>query len=432
MKYLFQCLVLITLVSCSSPDSSFTPSDQFIDSNVKFSEIDTIAFKMTTFKLDSIITDTGDKILVGQYVDPQFGKIKAAGFVDYVPKDLQLDEDAVFDSVVLNLPYTGYVYNDTLLQKHIKVEQLGKIIKLRNGQSNFYNTTDFPTTGIIGQRSFYPRITSSDSIKITLNPSFGLSLFNKIRDGVIDNMTDLKLQFKGIKISADENENAAVVGFKSADSYIRFYYSMPDEPGEAKYYDFIYNDTEGVKKYFSQISSDRTGTVFPDFSSQELEFAPTASVPYTYINAGVGIVTKITFPHFKESIENLNQSGFIYKAKMKIPLNENFISKNFYTGDSLLVYVVDQNNNIRNALKNGGKQAVGYISKANPEYNEVYLELPVGDFLQSTLNDPLYSKYGLMLVPFDYNTSTTRTILNSQQNTQEKSKLILTYLTYGN
>lgn len=428
----FSLLVVLTLISCSNEESTFfNPSENFIDSNVNFSVIDTINFKLSTLKLDSIITDVGGRILVGKYNDPTFGIVKSSGFVDYVPENYNIDDEAILDSVVLNLPYSGYYYNDTLVQKKIKVEGLNKIIRFRNGQSHFYNTTNVPTTNLIGLRTFYPRI-NKDSLKINLDYNFGLNLFNKIRDGVIANQEDLKLEFKGIKISPDDTENASIIGFSSTSSYIRFYYSLPDNPGVAESYDFIYNSSESVNKYFSQIASDRTNTVFPNFSNNEDEFFPTNAVPFTYINSGVGMVTKVVFPHFKESIFNLNRSGIIYKANLKIPIRGSNYSEKLFTSDSVQVFVVDQNNDIISTLYNGSKQAVGYIRKGEPDINEKYIEIPVGNFLESTLNVSLYSKYGLIIVPFDFNSSTNRMIFNSQNNSQEKAKLILTYLNYGN
>ncbi|MGC4039870.1 MAG: DUF4270 family protein [Flavobacterium sp.] len=431
MKFLSAVLLLLLLVACSYEDpSAFDPSDQLIESNVKFSIIDTMTFKMSTYKFDSIITDVGSTVLVGKYNDPHFGIVKASGFIGYVPKNYNYDEDAVFDSIVIILPYSGYHYNDTLLQKNIKVEQLLKTIRFRTGQSHFYNTSNIAVNGLVGQRTFYPRIKGSDSLKITLNYNFGQNLFNKIRNGVIQDSEELELHFKGLKISADDSENASIIGFSASASYLRLYYSIPDEPAEAKHYDFIYNNAAGANKYFSQLSSDRSNTVFPNFVNNETEFFPTAAVPYTYMQSGIGIVTKFSFSHFTESVNNLNSGGLIYKANLKIPLKSEFISNKFKLSDSVQVFAVDQNNDIMYTVYNGSKQAVGYIQKEDADFNKYYLNVPVANFLKESLSNPLYRNYGIIIVPFDYNSSLNRAIFNSEKNPQEKTKLILTYLNY--
>jgi Domain of unknown function (DUF4270) len=419
------------MFSCSNQElSSFTPSDRLIQSNVSFTLIDTISYKSSTFKLDSIPTDIGKRILVGQYTDPHFGIVKCSGFINFEPISYDnIDEEAVFDSIVVNLPYEGYFYNDTLIQKKIKVYELNKEIRFRKGATNFYNTTDIPISTFLGERSFFPQI-SKDSIKITLNNNFGLNLFNKLKEGVISNSEDLKLFFKGIKIAPDDNENASIIGFNVDTSYLRFYYSLPNEPEVAKYIDFTYNNSLPENKYFSQIISDRKGTVFPDFRDQEDELKSSESNELNYIHSGVGIISKITFPNFRERILNLNRKGIIYDANLKIALDEKFISKNLYAGDSLQVFIVDQNNDIiERVTQKNGAQLFGFIKKES-EFNETFINISIGDFLEKILSEDAYLNYGIILVPKDFNYATTRLILNSQNNSKSRSKLIITYLTY--
>jgi hypothetical protein len=167
-QFFYLMLIGIILSSCVKEETDFfSPSGDFVNSNLELSVIDTISFKMSTIKLDSIITDVNGKILVGKYNDPVFGVIVASGYVDYAPDEYEIDDEAVFDSVVLNLPYSKYFYNDTLQQKTIKIEELAKTIRFRSEQYNFYNTTNIQTTNLIGQRSFYPRVNLKDSIKTT-------------------------------------------------------------------------------------------------------------------------------------------------------------------------------------------------------------------------------------------------------------------------
>jgi hypothetical protein len=419
--------ILVVTISCSKQDLSFyTPSNEFISSNVKFQIIDTISFKMSTFKIDSLATDLYNKILVGKYDDPYFGAVKCNGFIHFTPVTYSYDDEAVFDSIVLNLGYSGYYYNDTLLQKRIKVYQLDKRLSYRNGQRNFYNTSNFPASTLIGEKAFYPRI-SKDSVKITLSPSFGQNLFNKIRDGVINNNEELNQNFKGLKVTPVDNENASIISFDVNNSYLRFYYSDPDEPGEAKYYDYKYTDFTTNRNHFTQISTDRSGTLLPvSFSNQENEIGSTTTNNLTFIQGGEGIVTKIRFPHFKESMYNLNQKGTLYKANLKIPLNNVYFSKKLFTSDSLRVFVVDQNNVIITETKNA------HIKKEDPEFNKTYLSLFVEPFLENTLKINSYRNYGLILLPYDYGSATTRLILNDNKNGNEKSKLKITYLTYDN
>jgi hypothetical protein len=381
---------------------------------------------MSTFKMDSLTTDNYNKILVGRYEDPHFGKITCSGFINFVSQSYNYDNDVVFDSIVLNLRYSGYHYNDTLIQKKIKIYELNKKLDYRNGQFNFYNVNDFPTAALIGQRTFYPRI-AKDSIKTTLKYTFGQNLFNKIRDGLINNNEELGQYFKGIKITPDTSENASIISFNVNNTYLRLYYSNPDEPNVAKYYDFKYSDFNTNRNHFTKITSDRTGTILPvDFVNQENEINSQTTNNLTFIQAGEGIVTKITFPNFKQSMLNLNRKGAIYKASLKIPLNNAYYSKSLFTSDSLRVFIVDQNNEIIGETKKGS------IIKEDVEFNKTYVNIFVEPFLENTLKINSYRDYGLMLVPYDYGAVTTRLILNDNKNSKEKAKLKLTYFTYDN
>lgn len=426
MKQLFFVVISLTsiFISCSDDNNSYSPSEELIDSNVKFQVIDTISFKMSTFKIDSIATDLYSKILVGKYTDELFGKVTCNGFVNFTPNSYDLDDDAVFDSIVLNLKYSGYHYNDTLKQKKINVYTLSKKLDYLNGQENFYNTSNFQTSTLVGQKSFSPRI-SRDSIKITLNQAFGLSLFNKIRDGVINNDDELVQYSKGLKISPDESEDASIIGFDINNSYLRFYYSSPDDPDEVLYYDFKYRDFSTNRNHFTQVICNRAGTLLPlDFNNQENEIQSHNSNNLTFIQAGEGIVTKFSFPNFKESMMNFDSKGSIYNAKLKIPLNNLHYSKKLYPDDSLRVFIVDQNNDIISETQKA------YIKTDDTEFNKKYISILIEPFLQNVLKYNYYKNYGLILLPYNYGASTTRLILNDNYNNNDKTKLIITYLTY--
>lgn len=427
MKKIILLLSIFSLLSCSKEDdTSLTPSTNYINSDVKFQIIDTISFNMTTFKIDSLATDVFDNILVGKYNDFHFGEVISNGYINFFPSSYYIDDDAVLDSVVLNLSYSGYFYNDTLQQKNIKIHELNKKLDYRNNQYNFYNTTNFEVSNLIGERTFYPRI-SKDSIKVTLNNSFGSNLFNKIKNGEINNDNELSQFFKGLKISPGDNENASMISFKSNSSYIRFYYSTSDDPDEVEIYDFTYKDSETNRNHYSEIYSNRTGTSLPiNFNNQENELNSINTNNLTYIQAGEGIVTKISLPNFKKSIENLNSNGTIYKAELKIPLNNNYYSKKLFTSDSLRVFIINQNNEIIGETRNA------QIKREDPEFNSTYINMRIESFLESSLNINYYKNYGLMLIPYNYGSETTRLILNDNYNMNEKSKLKITYLTYGN
>ena len=426
--------LIATFYSCSPNEDSdfFTPSDGFVDSNVKFSYLDTMSFKMSTFKMDSLATDLDNKLLVGQYIDPILGKTTSHAFVKFTPSQYYLSDDAIFDSIILNLKYSNYSYGDTLISKKIKVSELDENLNYLNGQGNFYNVSDFDADNVIGERFYTPKA-SKDSIKITLNSSFGQNLFYKIKNGVISDVDELKNHYKGMKISPDESENGSIISFDVRLCYLRFYYHLDGYKDDIKYYDFRYFDFETNRNYFSQIYSDRTGTILPvNFSNQEDEVQSNLTNNLTFIQSGVGLVTKIYLPNFKERYDNLNFEGLLYKSELEIPINKNLYSDKTKIPDSLRVFIIDRNNQVINTLKdNNGNDAVARVNYEDSEFNEITLKVPINRFIELTLNsNHVYKDYGLILIPFNYGSKVDRMILNGNQSNSRKSKLILTHLRY--
>jgi hypothetical protein len=426
---------LLLLFSCDNDSitDSFESGEDFTQSNIKVVQIDTFSLGMSTFRYDSITTSGVDRILVGRYEDPYFGKVKATGFIDFLPELYYIDDAAVLDSVVLNLPYDGFFYNDTLQQKTIKIQELTKEIRYKNDQTAFYNTTDVAANiAIIGQKTFRPRI-SHDSLTVTLNNSFGQNLFSKIQNSLINDSDQLTDYFKGLKISADDSENASIMGFKATTSYIRFYYKIPgDDATESQFLDFKYNSGTNPK-HFSKIESDRTGTLLAGLAGQETEATAASLNNLSFIQSGIGITTKFTFPSIRNitTVNYGNGNGDIFKANLKIKLNNQYYNKKLYTSDSLYMYIVDQNNDYVSRLQDtGGNPIMAYVDTEDSETNEVYLIAPVAVFLTNSLNNADYAKYGIILTPSDFNSTTERMILNGTNNSNYKSRLELTYVIY--
>lgn len=426
-------LILLSLTSCSKPniEDTFNPGQEFTQSNARLIEIDTFTVNMSTFKYDSIVS-SNDRLLVGQYNDPFFGIVKSSAFVEFTPSNYVIDENAQFDSIVLNLKYDSFYYNDTLRQKKVVIHELLKEIRLKNGQTEYYNTTDvLSSTSILGSKNFFPRI-SKDSTTITLNPSFGLNLFSKIKTNVINNYEEFKDYFKGLKITSDDSENAAIMGFDPNASYIRMYYSLPDQTTSTIYeFDLRYNTSS--KKNFNKIESNRNNTVLQNLSGQENELRSTSTNSLSFIQSGIGITTKFTFPSIK-TINQINDGeGTVFKSDLKIRLNNSNYNNSLKPNDSLQLYVVNQNNAVVTKLrKSNGEDIIARVIKQSQEFNEVYLTVPVDVFIKRVLENDLYRNYGLILLPYNNSNSVQRSVLNGETNNHDKTKLELVYAIYDN
>ncbi|WP_297332953.1 DUF4270 family protein [Flavobacterium sp.] len=416
--------LLIILCSCDNTES-FSSDDDFIQSDVRIIDVDTFAIEMSTYRYDSIIS-SGNRLLVGRYIDPYFGEVKASAYVEFTPANYYytLDDDVVFDSIVLNLSYDGYYYSDTLLTKTIEVRKLAKEIRLPSSQTNYYNTTLLQSDNeVIGQKSFKPRI-GNDSLTITLNPVLGNTIFNVLKSNNVNDREEFLNYLKGLYIAPSDFENAAITGFAPAQSYIRLYYSNPgDGDVESEYIDLVYNSSSN--KFFNNIQGNASGTITQVIGGgQENEVKSNDLQDLAFIQSGLGLMTKVTFPSIRNIREYNDGKGDIFKAQLKIKLDKRYYNDNYPIRDSVYLCTVDQNNDI---IAYGG---VGYIAREDPEINEVYLTADVNFFLQSVLTDGRYLNYGLIFVPYNYNSSVDRLILNGENNQYHSSELKLTYVIY--
>lgn len=427
--------VIGLLVSCNDDayQSPFDTGNDFTDSNIRFINIDTFKVEMSTFKFDSLETSLGSRLLVGRYVDPVFGEVKSTAYVKLMPETYYIEEDAIFDSIVLYLKYDNYFYNDTLLQKTILIKELSKELRLKSDQSYFYNTTNTETFNtILGQKTFIPR-QSNDSVSITLNNNFGLNLFTKFRSNLINDNDQFIDYLKGIAIEPDGNENASMIGFNTADLSLKIYYSFPDTPdAESEFLEIKYDNAES-NTFYNKIEGNRSGTILQDLGLQKNDIQSGLLNNYSYIQSGIGITTKIKIPSIRTLAQVNDNNGIVFSSKLKIKLNNSNYSRKVYNSDSLYVYIVDKNNAIKYQLKdNNSNPIVAYIDKLDTEFNETYLMVPVEEFVEDVLNNPTYQDYGIILLPFEYNYATTRMILNGENNADYKSILKLTYAIYDN
>lgn len=429
-------IITLLLVSCNDDDAYQDPFDTgnyFTGSNIRFIKIDTFKVEMSTFKFDSLETSLGNRLLVGRYIDPIFGEVKSSSYIKLRPYAFYIEEDATFDSIVLSLKYDKSFYNDTLLQKTIRIKELSKELKLTSEQSYFYNTTNTTTFNtVLGEKNFTPRL-SNDTISIKLNNSFGLNLFSKFRANLIGDNEQFIDYLKGIAIEPDDNENASIIGFNATDLSLKIYYSFPDTPdAESKFLEIKSDNTES-NAYYNKIEGNRNATVIQNLGLQKNDLPSTALNNYSFIQSGIGITTKITMPSIKNLKQINDNKGIVFSSKLKIKLNNSNYSRKVYNSDSLYIYVVDKNNNLKYQLSDkNGKYLVAYIDKLETEFNETYLMVPVEEFIEHVMNNSTYQEYGIILVPFEYNYATTRMILNGENNTDHKSILELIYTIYDN
>lgn len=431
---LFVILLAISLSACQNlTDDGLIVGDEETNSNLKVIKIDTLTVQFSTFKFDSLITSNASRILIGQYNDPIFGKIKASGFFELQPTSFAIDDDAIFDSICMVLKYDDYYINDTLQPCTYHVRRISENVKPE--EDYFYTTSSLTTySQPLGSKTFLPRpLTEADSLHIKLSPSFGYQIFEKIQDNEI-NTEDEFLEFlKGIQIEADENDNSCILGFSNAtsESMLRIYYSL-EEAGEmvSYHYDMKMDVTSTPAKFFNRIVSDRNGTDLAILSNQSITLSDVDANKLAFIQSGIGIVTKIEFPYLKDIYDIPGQVS-VLDAKLYLNPKLGTYSTWQPLPETFEIYQVNRKNYLGSQMYDtAGNVLMANLNTENSEFQNIYYTVDMGIYIEGLLQSDYEDGTAFILKPVNLNTTTDRVVFNTRNTSEIKTYLELTIVTY--
>ncbi|WP_405208669.1 DUF4270 family protein [Aquimarina sp. LLG6339-5] len=434
MRKLLGIITLLCIISCSDREEDIPTLEvgqDFTDSNVRIISIDTFTVELSTFKFDSINTSSSSRLLLGQYEDDFFGVVTASNYFELTAFDYTLPDDAELDSIALILGYDRYFYSDTTRVAQVKVHTLMDEVKPEDDV--FYNTSVLPFDPIpVTTRDYLPEPFDEDSLHISIPTTFGLNLFEMIREGDINDDEELRSNFKGFTLQPGEDNNASILGFsKNPEStYLRFFYSIPGEFGdEEETFDLFINASPLEPNSYNNIKSNVTGTFLEPLVDQEINLLSKDSENRSYIQAGGGYATRIQFPSIRK-IFDIPGTGTILNANLQIKPPPQAFNNLLPIRDSLFVDIADQNNDLVDRLFNGRGSVFAIINEENAEFNEVIYEIPIGFYLEQELEEAPIIDNALVLFSQSFNQTVDRIVLEGESSTDFRARLILTYAIY--
>ena len=421
-------LVLYSIfISCEQDTEIYPVGEDWVNLDTKVYFIDTLSIKASTFKFDSIAVTNTNRLLIGAYTDPVFGFTQSKSYLQLTNLNYNVDSNATYDSIALILNYDNYFYNDTIPIQKINIYEVLDDIEPDDDATGYYNTTKITAgTTPIGTKNFYAKPKKDDSLHVSLNSTFGKTLFEKIRDNKINNLDEFLRAYKGLLIEPEAN-NTAMLGFLKS-SFLRIYYTNKDEfSNEELTLDMVFDATNS----FHNISNSLQNGTFESLTNQETQLASTATNHTTFMQAGTGIATRIDIPYL-ETIYDIPGTGLIIDANLKLTLKQNSETKNLHINDELNVYIIDKKANILNVLTDEfGTTVLASIENEDSEFNISTYNIPLKYFLNLKLTDLNRDNLFLAIYPKDFNQSVNRYILNGEAAANTiKSKLELTYAIY--
>ncbi len=288
--------------------------------------------------IDSLITDLRpiinqnsqptavDGILVGEYQDPDFGKVTAKSFLSVYPtSNTALPERAVFDSVTVGLRLNFYAYGFSGQKtQRISIHEItGDTLTLFDGK-RYYANSPAPvySPDVLGEAvitvhadSLKKENTSISSQQDTLmatgrlSDEFGARVFEAIRSGFASSAENRVFKDKIRGLALIPGTEPGILGINVVNSFgqlskVTLHYHTLTEGGDVA--DTLQRTLGFEYASFTGIEADRMGTELNGL--QPYQSVEPAS-DQRYIQSGAPVITKLDlspfYDQFADTVENI-------------------------------------------------------------------------------------------------------------------------------
>lgn len=350
---------------------------------------------------EELLTNKAQNLLVGTYIDPNFGTTTAKSFFQLrlSEENISIDDNAVCDSVVFFLPYQidefEYSKNGTSVTKYKHANIVGDTTKTQtislhelteNVNDRDYYVSDALTYDptILGSVTLAHTPLQTDTLRIPLNKEFGSRLLTLARNGTQDALLN---DLKGMALVGD-NSDAAILAFdhiNNSPAVVYVYYSTSENTG---FYFRFYVNAESQN--FNSITIDRSTTKLNTLQKSGDKISTNNLENLAYIQAGTGLQTQIKIPNFQKFTEE-NPNISINKAELVLHVEETIPQYAYSNGPPLSIFLNNVSNDVVDKgdddniiqIENDLSIIIGSTSYGfgyNPENNSY--TLPITSYIQ--------------------------------------------------
>ncbi|MCB2409916.1 DUF4270 family protein [Hymenobacter lucidus] len=258
---------------------------------------DTITVRTSTVLTDSVPSSATNYLLAGRYLDSPLGTLVARSYVQVGLSGAFTPDPALrYDSLVLAVTADAYRYGDTTRTQQLEVHRQTQTFQA----TKTYFTADALSydDAVLGRRSFRAGA-HTDSLRIRLDNALGQELWQAGQNGQLTTYDEVKARLKGLVLAPGSADNAALMRWSAAAgaTHLYMYYHDPAAPTEALVYAF---PVAGDYPHFFQLSTDRTGTALASLSNTRQGISSAATQEEVFIQAGLGLKTKLEFPYLAQ------------------------------------------------------------------------------------------------------------------------------------
>lgn len=304
-------LFIVSLIACEDADSLLGFKDDKKRFDVRYIEI---PVSSEVVLLDSIrtqnVANEENRILVGSYTDPIFGKVYAEGIAQIFPGNTTttISATAVLDSAFLFVRSDYYQYGDQATsEEKFTLHEVTQTLKLEGGL--YYSKT--PTAYdpqpvsqaslVVDPSVFKKEFDDTDTdpakeLKFKLTGAYANKLFSAINkdDPNFTEFSKFREIFKGIAIVPASNKKVVGLTLGTQSAIILYY-----RDGETKYtFSYFLN---GAVNY-SRVSYDRSNT---DLAGVTKYYTGYKLNNRRGVQSGSGLITKLNFSDFYKHTDTI-------------------------------------------------------------------------------------------------------------------------------
>ena len=374
--------------------------------NLSFStNYESFTLPMRLIQRDSIASMNTGTILVGEFEDLLFGRVRAQAYAQASLTGIPLiPSQSTYDSLVLQLEYS-YVHGQEITDEHtLNVHRLRQDLSSEEvyytfdrhvyqvaplGTTTFEYVLEEPTTGQAGQE-----VKLDTTLTMRLSDTFGQEMFDKMLDPEDTTfMSDAAFQayLQGLAFLPGDN-NPTVTGFNmfSQSTTLTLWYSFEGDAASIPF-------TLSLGPHYHTIEVDRSGTSLASIGDQTYtEFD--ADDGLIYLQSLTGIIPKIDFSPFTDWSETLQQDStalLFQNATLTLGSVET-IAPNRVPPTEIIFYYTDSTNRFQGDEDTG---AIRAIQEDNPLIDPAGSFLPASfDFIED--NDVVEDSYSDLITSY--------------------------------
>ncbi len=292
---------LFLISSCSDPATvgiELAPGNNQI--GVVFEEFELPA---EIVLLDSFNTTNQNILIVGEEVDPFFGKTSATGYTRmFINSGTKRPEsDAVLDSIFFTVDIVNINGTNLDEPKYFSIHKLTEPI-LDTLYYNFDELTYEENPFSSGEIVFGEETDSIASFQV--EEEFAEEIFTKMHSGIeFNDLFSFRDYFPGIAVKAKEGDNSTAEVRLGANTAIKVYYRNDASDTVST----LYSISTSPSRNFSGIKSDRSGTPTAAVTEYQKSYDVGQMVG---IKAGLGMVIKLDTSPFDAFLDTLSGVTF--------------------------------------------------------------------------------------------------------------------------